>query len=239
MYLGGRYRKLKRGISQSPWLIDGAQKGTGSVQEAVQDLVMPHVRADSCKFQTAGREDIDVRMLGQGRPFIMEFFNPRRVVADTAFWQGQADQLASAGKGVEIIGLQAVGRDTSCVMKEGEAEKEKTYCAVVWLSRNLTAEDIAALTRDEVLTLRQGTPLRVLHRRAAMTRERHILKMECELLEGCQNYAKLHLKASAGTYIKEFVTGDFGRTRPSISSLLSCRAQIIQLDVMNVHLDFL
>lgn len=121
-------------------------QGTGSVQEAVQDLVMPHVRADSCKFQTAGREDIDVRMLGQGRPFIMEFFNPRRVVADTAFWQGQADQLASAGKGVsaalgrmacdsaidpalathglpahdpqvEIIGLQAVGRDTSCVMK--------------------------------------------------------------------------------------------------------------------------
>lgn len=34
MYLGGRYRKLKRGISQSPWLIDGAQK-VGALPAAV------------------------------------------------------------------------------------------------------------------------------------------------------------------------------------------------------------
>jgi tRNA pseudouridine synthase 10 len=46
-------------------------------------------------------------------------------------------------------------------------------------------------------------------------------------------------QASAGTYIKEFVHGDFGRTQPNLGSLLDCNAQILQLDVMDVHLDFL
>lgn len=37
--------------------------------------------------------------------------------------------------------------------------------------------------------------------------------------------------ASAGTYIKEFVHGDLGRTVPSIGSLLDSEADILQLDV--------
>lgn len=38
-----------------------------------------------------------------------------------------------------------------------------------------------------------------------------------------------------GTYIKEFVHGDLGRTVPSVGSLLKCRADILQLDVTNVE----
>jgi tRNA pseudouridine synthase 10 len=61
---------------------------------------MPHMRADSCKFVTAGREDIDVRMLGRGRPFILEIFNPRNEMPGVEFWQQQAERLADAGEGV-------------------------------------------------------------------------------------------------------------------------------------------
>ena len=43
------------------------------------------------------------------------------------------------------------------------------------------------------------------------------------------------LLASAGTYIKEFVHGDLGRTVPSIGSLLNSEADILQLDVTNVY----
>lgn len=42
----------------------------------------------------------------------------------------------------------------------------------------------------------------------------------------------------AGTYIKEFIHSDLGRTQPSLGSLLSCEADILQLDVMSVALDF-
>jgi tRNA U54 and U55 pseudouridine synthase Pus10 len=43
------------------------------------------------------------------------------------------------------------------------------------------------------------------------------------------------LLASAGTYIKEFVHGDLGRTVPSVGSLLGSEADILQLDVTNVY----
>ena len=39
----------------------------------------------------------------------------------------------------------------------------------------------------------------------------------------------------AGTYVKEFVHSDFGRTCPSVGSLLGCEADILQLDVLGLR----
>ncbi len=45
----------------------------------------------------------------------------------------------------------------------------------------------------------------------------------------------------AGTYIKEFVHSDEGRTVPSLGTLLGCKepAQILELDVLEIHMPFL
>lgn len=45
----------------------------------------------------------------------------------------------------------------------------------------------------------------------------------------------------AGTYIKEFVHSDEGRTQPHLAGLLGLTtpAQILQLDVNKIHMDFL
>lgn len=40
------------------------------------------------------------------------------------------------------------------------------------------------------------------------------------------------------SYIKEFIHGDMGRTHPNLGSLLDCDADILQLDVTNIDLDF-
>ena len=48
------------------------------------------------------------------------------------------------------------------------------------------------------------------------------------------HFIELHVLASAGTYIKEFVHGDLGRTVPSIGQILKTEADILQLDVTNV-----
>lgn len=42
---------------------------------------------------------------------------------------------------------------------------------------------------------------------------------------------KLSLCTQAGTYVKEFVHGDFGRTTPNLCSILNCDVDIIALDV--------
>lgn len=45
----------------------------------------------------AGREDIDVRMLGQGRPFILEIHNARRRVAPPRQLQQLEARVAEVG----------------------------------------------------------------------------------------------------------------------------------------------
>ena len=44
----------------------------------------------------------------------------------------------------------------------------------------------------------------------------------------------LHVLASAGTYIKELVHGDLGRTTPSVGTLIQNECDILLLDVTNV-----
>ncbi|ETW05367.1 tRNA pseudouridine(54/55) synthase, variant 5 [Aphanomyces invadans] len=77
-YVAGRYLKYQRGLSQTPWVLDGERLGESSVEEAIGDIVLPHFHAKSYKFHTAGREDVDVRMLGNGRPFILELIGTMR-----------------------------------------------------------------------------------------------------------------------------------------------------------------
>lgn len=44
-------------------------------------------------------------------------------------------------------------------------------------------------------------------------------------------FFQLHLTTQAGTYIKEFVHGDLGRTVPNLGEILGCEVDIIALDV--------
>ena len=42
------------------------------------------------------------------------------------------------------------------------------------------------------------------------------------------------LQCQGGLYVKELVTGDEGRTVPSISELIGTEAELMHLDVLNV-----
>ena len=77
-----------------------------------------------------------------------------------------------------------------------------------------------------VLQITQKTPLRVLHRRSALTRTRHIYSLSAARLN--DHYFVLHLTTSAGAYVKEFVHGDLGPTSPSIASLGSSPVGALQ-----------
>ena len=77
LYLIGRYLKLRRDISQTPFVLrDGTVMAETSVESIVVAALGKIVSSDSVKFIPAGREDMDVRMLGTGRPFTVEITNP-------------------------------------------------------------------------------------------------------------------------------------------------------------------
>ena len=49
--------------------------------------------------------------------------------------------------------------------------------------------------------------------------------------------AELVIRAQHGTYIRELVSGDEGRTTPSFSSLVGNNCKVEVLDVLNLHLE--
>jgi len=239
IYLTGRYCKYDRNTPQSCWIIDGQRKGVGSVDEWVCDPICGLFGAKEHKFLAAGREDIDVRMLGNGRPFVVELHNTQKASVEAAEIEAVAQDLNRAAEGtVEVIGLALADREACDAIKAAEESKRKSYSCVVWLSEALPQSHIdqvvANTMKDGELVLQQKTPLRVLHRRTLMVRQRSIYRMEVERVN--QNFLLLRLETQAGTYIKEFVTGDLGRTRPSFGDLVGCEADILQLDVAEVHM---
>ncbi len=255
-FVVGRYRKLGRDVSQSAWT--PAVKGPNqrsietSVGSVIGDAVMAATGAEDNKFHSAGREDIDVRMLGNGRPFLIELINPKTPFID--YKAVEAAINAEAGEGgmhaVEVEGLGLADPTIEKIVHDGEGNKKKHYVAVVYSSTALTTEDIEkvnALGANGDIMLGQRTPLRVLHRRTLMTRDRAVHSLTLEAIPGAGGrFMVLRLITQAGTYVKEFVHGDFGRTTPHLGSIIdeatahpphTTRCAILQLDVERVDLD--
>ncbi|EQD50119.1 pseudouridylate synthase, partial [mine drainage metagenome] len=79
----------------------------------------------------------------------------------------------------------------------------------------------------------QRTPLRVTESRSDAIRERRIL--DAKLLSVDGSIATVEITAEAGTYIKELVNGDLGRTKGSLTEIYGKSLKVIELDVVKIH----
>ncbi|GBP57341.1 Putative tRNA pseudouridine synthase Pus10 [Eumeta japonica] len=147
-------------------------------------------------------------------------------------------------------------RDDLIYVKQGEQTKSKTYEALcIKLSRtrddppdepiHVTEKDIENINTYTNcsdgscrVVLQQKTPVRVLHRRPLLTRERKILELSASMVSGHPQLFLVRLRTEAGTYVKEWVHGDFGRTVPRLADALRAQADILALDVCEVHLQW-
>ena len=251
VFLTGYYNKYQRGVPQSPWGVVDNEEGGDAVDESalppsknvasvVGDVLTQHMRAAGVNLSASGREDVDVRMLGVGRPFAVEVEDAGRTLVAPQVLRAWEDAMNANAHGVRISHLSLSSAAGYAAMQSGAEEKAKVYAALVWTSAPLSQEGLtAALSRSQPLELAQRTPLRVMHRRALMTRTRHVLAMQPQWLH--PHFFILHLATSAGTYVKEFVHSDLGRTQPSVASLLAGpdstpppRCDIMFLDVVDV-----
>ena len=96
---------------------------------------------------------------------------------------------------------------------------------------------MTSLNSLKELELKQKTPVRVLHRRHLATRVRQVYDLELKRTSE-DNYFQLDVSTQAGTYIKELVHSDIGRTEPSLRTMLGLPIDIVELDVMSVNLDW-
>nr|XP_029480772.1 putative tRNA pseudouridine synthase Pus10 [Oncorhynchus nerka] len=233
VFVAGRYNKFSRTLPQTPWVIDGERRMESSVEELIAAPLFSSFRAEGFNFSSSGREDVDVRTLGNGRPFALELLNPHRARFNKAEVRQLQETINQSSDKIRVRGEQ---RNAMGHMKEGEEDKTKSYTALIWTQKAIDKDDITFLEETKELKLAQKTPLRVLHRRPLAVRERVIHTMSTCFLD--THHFHLKLRTQAGTYIKEFVHGDFGRTKPNLCDLLKTETDILELDVDSVDVDW-
>ncbi|MEM3612266.1 MAG: tRNA pseudouridine(54/55) synthase Pus10 [Candidatus Bathyarchaeia archaeon] len=242
LYIAGRYKKLVRGIPQSKWFCTncygkGCEKcnWTGkrypeSVEELISEPILAVTGGTKTAFHASGREDVDARMLGKGRPFVMEIAQPRKRFLNLKEIE-EAVNAHAKGK-VEVSELRFVDKDFVRKLKKAESA-QKEYRVTVEFEKEVSDEDLKLLEEKlSGVVIKQRTPLRVLHRRADLTREKYIYEVKAKRLS--PNRAELKVRCQGGLYVKELVTGDEGRTTPSVSEILGNKAKPIKLDVLKV-----
>ena len=253
--LMGNYIKASRAISQTPWTIDsddsppppaaataapaavavrpkGRISETSVEEELTRSVLQPYFACTSHRFSSSGREDLDVRMLGDGRTFVLEIADAKRVPAadDTAVWAAMEQAVNSSSECVSVRGVRLCSKAEFTAMKAGVESKCKRYRAIVHTTSALSEAMVASLRALSFpLSVQQRTPIRVLHRRSAMTRAKVLYEMEWEVINA--HWLQIDIVTSAGMYVKEWVHGDRGRTVPSLSSVLGTLCECVQLDV--------
>ena len=255
-FVYGRYRKLQRDIPQTEWpcrecngtgrnrdeLCDGCD-GTGyRYDESVEQLTAPVISealdGEEAVFHGAGREDVDARMLGDGRPFVVEVKQPRKRSVDADELERDVNDFAD-GK-VEVEGLRWATHEMVERVKEHDASK--TYRMTVDLASAVEADELdAAFETLAGATIEQETPQRVSHRRAAKTRVREVYDADDHLggpdvdePPEVAATATVEVHGEGGLYVKELVSSDEGRTEPSLAGLLGVDAEVTALDVLDV-----
>ncbi len=239
VFICGRYKKFSREITQTVHYCY-ACKGRGCskcgytgvlTKDSVQSLVEKHALllfgASGAKFHGAGREDKDVRMLGSGRKFVLELLEPLKRRAGLKRLEREINRAEK--EKIEVRNLKYCSKDDVVAIK---AEKsDKLYEARVVCSKRVKKEQLSLLLGRELL-VEQRTPNRVKGRRADLVRERLARIKRVEWLSDKEFV--LRVRAESGLYIKELVSGDAGRTKPSISSLLENECECRELDVLRI-----
>lgn len=229
-----QYNKYSREIPQTEWHCRHC-RGSGcdecdwtgknyptSVQEEIMDPFLRESKAIEAKFHGNGREDVDAKCFGR-REFVLELIEPLNRDLDLEAVQEEVNESSDK---IEIFETQWTHKDKIEEIKE--TRTDKAYRAVIELSEDVDEEDLEVLG-ELIGTIEQRTPERVEHRRADKVRKREVYEIDYEKTGECQ--IEIDVKAEAGTYIKEMISSDSGRTEPSVAGLLGVEAECTHLDV--------
>ena len=238
LFIAGRYNKFSREIPQTIWpcrVCHGKGcdhcHGKGkmyptSVQEIIGDVAVEMCGGKEHFFHGMGREDIDARMLGDGRPFVLEVSDPKVRNIDLEELKRRSDNDLAAFRDLHFVKREAVERYKG-------AASDKVYHVHVIADGKVNKERVIEVALSfKNANIDQRTPRRVEHRRADLVRRRRIHWVKADAIG--EDSFDLELETDSGTYVKEFVSGDDGRSVPSFSERLGMPCRVETLDVLAI-----
>ena len=237
IYISGRYNKFSRELPQTLHYCFQC-KGAGcmqceftgkaskeSIQELLEEVFFHAFQATESKFHGAGREDKNVRMLGNGREFVLELLNAKKRKIGLAQIESRINSALS--EKIAVHDLKLCGKETIAKIKV--ESHDKIYSAMVSCNSVFDAKKLQNLL-GEKLAVSQHTPSRSEKSRSDLERKHSTVLQKFSRLN--EKEFQLELACSHGMYVKEFISGDGERTSPSLSELLGVNCLCTQLDVL-------
>lgn len=242
IFLYGTYNKYSRDLPQTKHYCFKC-KGRGcincnhtgrlsptSVEEKLQEVIFKELNIKEIAFHGAGREDKDVLMLGNGREFIVELKEPFKREVEKEKLK-VLEEIINKDKDIKVSNLRLA--EVSEVKKIKETNHFKLYKATVVCEGKITKERLSKIKLNKEIQILQKTPTRVKKRRANLIRERLCEILNIEPLT--ENSFSIEIKAEAGLYIKEFISGDKNLTKPNISEIIGTSCGCEKLDVIWIY----
>ncbi|MEM0483826.1 MAG: tRNA pseudouridine(54/55) synthase Pus10 [Pyrobaculum sp.] len=219
LLIEGVYLKLSRRVSQA--------KKFGDVKSTLWDKLV-YIRevfgGKEHVIHVSGREDSDARMLGTGRPLVVEVKQPIK-------YDGAIPPFRDGDIIFTPIGF--TNREEVRRLKEKAKTDIKLYRALVLSERPLTVEELNKIGELSGKTIIQYTPRRI--KRISPRKKRVRMVYELAWRQISPRVFELYVRCQGGLYVKEFIHGDGGRTTPSVSEILNTHLEVLELDVLSVE----
>lgn len=213
IYISARYRKIHRLTNEE-----------GQIKWPI-DKVIQAYNAQDVIIHTGGEDPMGVRVLGNGRPVILQVVKPgKRPDVNDVY-----ALLKDSGYDVMLDNLSRVRASAVVRMKARVRDYVITYRVLAITDNPVTDENIRSLhdyfrNRQVVQVFRRGRRVR---RRVSMVYEldgRVIRDRLVEFLIRCQG----------NLYIRGFVHGGYGDVEPSIAGTLGFSIRPVEIDILNI-----
>ncbi len=222
LIVSSRVVKLVRGVSFKKRL--GKRSLEDIVERVAEDL------GEGVRISIPVRDTSRYRILGEGCYSILEIRSPKpgrrslEVISNTI----------NKGQGIYIINVIGKGRRRD-VEDLAARVKRITYRIYVYSDKKLGDIEIEKLKSQSPITLEQRTPKRIVERGGVERIYRGDLKIEA-IHRISEKTFEIIASTSSKIYIEEAITGDEGRTSPSLSSILSTDLKPLEIDVIRIEL---
>jgi tRNA pseudouridine synthase 10 len=218
LFIYGEYKKFSRGLPQT---------SSPLYKESVQDIIakpfMKITKSSSHVLHAMGREDKEARCLAW-RPFVLEIKQPMSRRPDLKSIKNQINKSSK----IKVSSLRYSGRKEIAEIKS--KKPYKIYRVVV--DFEMPVEDVEKVKKI-VGIIKQKTPFRVLGRKEDRTKHKKVKSIRWKRIN-TKRY-QFEITAESGLYLNELVSGDAGRTRPSVSQILGNHARLKQFDLIGLE----
>ena len=217
LFVYGEYKKFVRGLPQS-----SSPRYKQTVQDIISGPLLKATKASSDALHALGREDKDARCL-VWRPFILELKQPVRRKIEL----NGVKKRINMSKKVKVNKLRFADRKEIASLKA--RRPFKVYSITVDFEKPV---ERIGQAKKLVGIVKQRTPSRVLSTKPDKAKNKKVKSIKWKRINNIRY--RFEITAESGLYIKELVSGDSGRTNPSVSKVLGNQANIKEFDLVGL-----